>query len=69
MPRRTKKWMQVRGNHMKMLKTVESAKKAIKDLQDFVSLVESYEVTTIEQKVLKEYAYTGIMAKVVENIN
>lgn len=54
---------------MKMLKTVESAKKAIKDLQDFVSLVESYEVTTIEQKVLKEYAYTGIMAKVVENIN
>ncbi|PUB08347.1 hypothetical protein [Paenisporosarcina sp. OV554] len=54
---------------MKMLKTVDAAKKEIKELQDFVFLVENYEVTTVEQKILKEYAYVGSMVKVVENIN
>ena len=54
---------------MKMLKTVDAAKKEIKELQDFVFLVENYEVTTVEQKILKEYAYVGSMIKVVENIN
>lgn len=54
---------------MKMLKTVDAAKKEIKELQDFVFLVENYEVTTLEQKILKEYAYSGSMVKVVENIN
>ncbi len=54
---------------MKMLKTVDAAKKEIKELQDFVFLVENYEVTKVEQKILKEYAYVGSMVKVVENIN
>lgn len=54
---------------MKMLKTVDAAKREIKELQNFVSLVENYEVTTIEQKILKEYAYVGSIVKVVENIN
>jgi len=48
---------------------VEAAKKEIKELQEFVFLVENYEVKTLEQKIFKEYAYTGSMAKVVENIN
>ena len=48
---------------MKMLKTVDAAKKEIKELQDFVFLVENYEVTTVEQKILKEYAYVGSMVK------
>jgi len=52
-----------------MLKTVDAAKKEIKELQDFVFLVENYEVTTVEQKILKEYAYVGSIIKVVENIN
>jgi len=52
-----------------MLKTVEATKKEIKVLQEFVSLVENYEVTTLEQKILKEYAYLGSIDKVVENIN
>ena len=46
---------------MKMLKTVDAAKKEIKELQDLVFLVENYEVTTVEQKILKEYAYVGSM--------
>ena len=54
---------------MKMLKTVDAAKKEIKELQDFVFLVENYEVTTVEQKILKEYAYSGSIVKVVANIN
>ena len=54
---------------MKMLKTVDAARKEIKELQDFVFLVENYEVTTVEQKILKEYAYVGSIIKVVENIN
>ena len=54
---------------MKMIKTMESAKKAIKELEDFVFLVENYEVTTLEQRILKEYAYTGSIPKVVANIN
>ena len=39
---------------MKMLKTVDAAKKEIKELQDFVFLVENYEVTTVEQKILRD---------------
>jgi hypothetical protein len=54
---------------MKMLKTVDAAKKEIKELQDFVFLVENYEVTTVEQKILKEYAYSGSIVKVVATIN
>lgn len=52
-----------------MLKTVESAKKGIKELQDFVFLVENYDTSTLERKVLKEYAYLGSIIKVVEKIN
>ncbi|MFC6038901.1 hypothetical protein ACFPYN_05460 [Paenisporosarcina macmurdoensis] len=54
---------------MKMLKTVDAAKKEIKELQDFVFLVENYEVKSVEQKILKEYAYSGSIVKVVANIN
>lgn len=54
---------------MHRLTTVELAKKRIKELQDFVFLVENYEVITLEQKILKEYAYYGSMVKVVAKIN
>ena len=39
---------------MKMLKTVDAAKKEIKELQDLVFLVENYEVTTVEQKIIDD---------------
>lgn len=54
---------------VRMLKTVDAAKKEINQLQNFVLLVENYEVNTLEQKVLKEYAYLGSMSKVVDRIN
>jgi hypothetical protein len=54
---------------MKRLKTVEAAKREIIELQAFVFLVENYKASTLEKKVLKEYAYTGSMIKVVENLN
>jgi hypothetical protein len=51
------------------LKTVAAAKKEISELQAFVALVESYEVSTLKQRVLKEYAYLGSIIKVVERVN
>ncbi|WP_161487567.1 hypothetical protein [Paenisporosarcina indica] len=41
---------------MKLLRTVEAAKKEIKELQAFVVLVETYKPSTLEEKILKEYA-------------
>lgn len=40
-----------RGKLMKLLRTVDAAKKDIKILQSFVDLVESYEPTTLEQHI------------------
>ncbi len=54
---------------MKRLKNVEAAKKEIKELQDFVFLVENYKCFTLEEHVLKAYAYLGSINKVVEKIN
>lgn len=54
---------------MKRLPTVEAAKKEIKELQDFVFLVENYETSNLEEQILKEYAYLGSIKKVVEKIN
>lgn len=54
---------------MKRLKTVEGTKKEIKRLQDFVRLVENYDASTIEKKVIKEYAYLGSIEKVASKMN
>lgn len=54
---------------MKLLKTVDAEKKEIKDLQAFVELVENYEATTLEQKVIKAYAHHGSINKVVIMVN
>ena len=35
---------------MKLLRTVEAAKKEIKELQDFVFLVETYKPSTLEER-------------------
>jgi len=54
---------------MKILKTVDQVKRKIEKLQMFVDLVEGYHPETIEQKVLKEYAYIGSIVKVAEKVN
>ncbi|WP_342541939.1 hypothetical protein MHH33_12800 [Paenisporosarcina sp. FSL H8-0542] len=54
---------------MKSIKTVDAAKKEIQVLEDFVSFVENYQATTLVQKILKAYAYSGSIAKVVANMN
>jgi hypothetical protein len=54
---------------MRTLKTVDQAKRKIETLQMFVDLVEGYRPETIEQKVLKEYAYLGNIVKVAEKVN
>ena len=51
---------------MKLLKTIEATKKEIKELQSFVFLVENYETTTLEEKILKEYALLGSINKVID---
>lgn len=54
---------------MKRLPTVAEAKTEIRSLQDFVQLVEEYQAHTLEQKVLKTYAYTGSIKEVVTRLN
>lgn len=54
---------------MKLLKTVEAAKREIEELQAFVLLVENYKASTLEERIVKEYALLGSINKVVEKIN
>lgn len=50
---------------MMKLITVEKAKDEIQRLQHYVDLVESYEASTIERQIIKEYAYTNSIQEVV----
>ena len=54
---------------MTTLKTVEQAKNQIAKLQAFVDLVEDYQAETLEQQIIKEYAYLGSLTKVAEKVN
>ena len=54
---------------MTKLKTVGQAKKKIAELQSFVDLVEGYHAETLEQQIIKEYAYLGNLGKVAEKVN
>ncbi|MEK5070237.1 hypothetical protein [Sporosarcina sp. FSL K6-1508] len=54
---------------MKNLKTVEQAKKEIEKLQGFVVLVESFHPETLEEQIIKEYAYIGSVEKVANKVN
>ena len=47
--------------------TVKKAKEEVKRLQDYLELVENYTADTIEKWVIKEYAYTNSMLKVVRS--
>ena len=54
---------------MKNLKTVDQAKKEIEILQGFVDLVESFRPETLEEQIIKEYAYIGSIEKVAIKVN
>ena len=54
---------------MTKLMTVQRAKDEIKRLQDYVNLVEAYEAETLEQMIIKEYAYTSSIVGVIHMLN
>jgi hypothetical protein len=54
---------------MNKLITVQKAKQEIKRLQEYVTLAESYEEDTLEKAIIKEYAITNNLSKVIEKVN
>ncbi|MBY0120920.1 hypothetical protein [Bacillus sp. S/N-304-OC-R1] len=48
---------------------IELAKRRILELQNYVDLTESYVADSFEKHVIKEYAITGSVVKVVEKLN
>lgn len=50
---------------MPKLITVQKAKEEIKRLQTFISLVDSYEADSAEKVIIKEYAISNSISKVV----
>ncbi|KIN51168.1 hypothetical protein [Bacillus subtilis] len=53
---------------MAKLITVQKAKEEIQSLQTYIELVEGYNVGTIEKMIIKEYAITNSIAKVMKNL-
>jgi hypothetical protein len=53
---------------MTRLITVQKAKEEIERLQAYVELVEGYKANNIEQKIIKEYANTNCIVKVMDNL-
>ncbi|PKR83891.1 hypothetical protein [Heyndrickxia camelliae] len=49
--------------------TVSRAQAEIKRLQAYITLVEEYQVDTLEKWIIKEYAYTNSIAEVVKRAN
>lgn len=54
---------------MRTLPTVEKAKNEINQLQEFVFLAENYEEDTLTKQIIKRYAFTSSVAKVVSQLN
>jgi len=54
---------------MRNLKTVVQAKDEIAKLKEFVDLVESFQPVTLEDQIIKEYAYIGSVEKVAVKVN
>lgn len=46
--------------------TLERAKREVLRLQDYIDMVEQYEATTTDQWIIKNYAITNSMRKVLE---
>lgn len=54
---------------MKNLKTVSQIKKEVAELNAFIDLVESFQPETLEEQIIKEYAYIGSLEKVATKVN
>ncbi len=54
---------------MKRLKNLEDTKKDLLELQRYVSLVENYQVTTLEKRIIQLYACTSSISKTLEEVN
>ncbi|ALS77213.1 hypothetical protein AUO94_00500 [Planococcus kocurii] len=54
---------------MNRLKTLEAIKKDIEELQAYVNLVENYPTETLENRIIKTYACTNSLAKVLADVN
>lgn len=54
---------------MEKLITVHKAKEQIKKLERYVELAESYKANTLEELIVKEYAYYNSIPKVLESLN
>ncbi|SDI19936.1 hypothetical protein SAMN04487975_1133 [Planococcus glaciei] len=54
---------------MKYISTVEKAIKEINFLQEFVLLAKDYQDITLEQRIIKLYAYEGSINEVTKIIN
>jgi hypothetical protein len=49
--------------------TLDRAKKEIEQLQYYANLVETYEPTSLEQEIIKEYAKTSSITEVSKRLN
>lgn len=54
---------------MKRLKTLKATKKDLQELQAYVYLVENYRTDTLEKRIIKTYAFTNSIPKVLAEIN
>lgn len=54
---------------MNRLPTVSKAKEEIAQLQEFIWLAENHAEETLSQQIIKRYAYTGSIVKVVAELN
>lgn len=54
---------------MKLLPTVSKAKEEIEFLQKYVFLAETYEAQSVQEQIIKLYAYTGSIQKVTDQLN
>jgi hypothetical protein len=54
---------------MGKLITVEKAQKEIMRLKQYVALVEDYKADTLDKWIIKEYAYTNSIVKVIRSAN
>lgn len=51
------------------LTTYEKAKREIKDLQNYITLIDNYKVNNLEQFIIKNYALTNSSSSVIKNFN
>jgi|SRR5699024_3555528 len=52
---------------MKKFMTLDQAKMEVKSLNEYIELVENYEVKTLEQWIIKNYALTNSIPGVIKN--